>query len=69
MDGLNTDVNGSEFTDTIQSLAQKFWVPEGKKKVKKFNPKVVDQIFAGLSERSFPLRDLITLDQSLYLEK
>ena len=61
--------NGEEFADELQSLARKNWLVEGKKKRPKFNPKVVDQIFTGLSERSFPLRDLLILDQTLYLEK
>jgi Intron-binding protein aquarius N-terminus len=69
MDGSNGDANGEEFADELQALSRKHWLVEGKKKRPKFQPKVVDQIFQGLSERSFPLRELVVLDQSQYLEK
>ena len=61
--------NDEEFADAVQSLARKHWLPEEGKKAPKFNPKVVDQIFHGLSERSFPFKELLLLDQMLYLEK
>jgi hypothetical protein len=61
--------NGEEFVDELQSLARKHWLQEGKKKLPKFTAKVVDQIFHGLSERSFPIKELLLLDQTLYLEK
>jgi hypothetical protein len=69
MTDLNAGANGEEFADELQSLARKHWLAEGRKKLPKFNPKVIDQIFEGLSERSFPLRELLILDQTLYLEK
>jgi hypothetical protein len=69
MQDPNGQENGEEFADELQSLARKHWLPEGKKKLPKFNAKVVDQIFHGLSGRSFPLRELLILDQTLYLEK
>ena len=69
MDGSNGEANGEEFVDELQSLSRKHWLVEGTKKRPKFQPKVVDQIFQGLSERSFPLRELVFLDQSQYLEK
>ena len=69
MDGSNAEPNGEEFVDELQSLSRKHWLVEGKRKRPKFQAKVVDQIFQGLSERSFPLRELVTLDQSQYLEK
>jgi len=69
MTSSNAESNGQEFSDELQSLARKHWLPEGKKKLPKFNAKVVDQIFNGLNERSFPLKELLVLDQSLYLEK
>lgn len=65
----NADANGEEFADELGSLARKHWLAEGQRKLPKFNAKVVDQIFEGLSERSFPLRELLILDQTLYLEK
>jgi Intron-binding protein aquarius N-terminus len=65
----NEDTNGGEFSDELLALSRKHWHVEGKKKQPKFQAKVVDQIFQGLSERSFPLRELVVLDQSLYLEK
>lgn len=65
----NATMNGGEFSDELLALSRKHWHVEGKKKLPKFQAKVVDQIFQGLSERSFPLRDLVVLDQSLYLEK
>jgi hypothetical protein len=68
-DSANVDGQGSDFGDELQALARKHWVPQGKKKLPKFNTKVVDQIFQRLSERSFPLRELLLLDQTLYLEK
>ena len=61
--------NGEEFADELHSLARKYWLQEGKKKLPKFNAKVVDQIFHDLSERSFPIKELLLLDQTLYLEK
>jgi Intron-binding protein aquarius N-terminal len=64
-----SDQNGSEFADELLSLAKKHWLPQEKKKRPKFNSKIVDQIFQGLNERSFPLQDLLVLDQTLYLEK
>jgi hypothetical protein len=69
MDGSNGEANGEEFVDELQSLSRKHWLVEGTKKRPKFQPKVVDQIFQGLSERSFTLRELVFLDQSQYLEK
>lgn len=69
MENPNAQANGEEFADELQSLARKYWLPEGNKKLPKFNAKVVDQIFRGLSERSFPLKELLILDQTLYLEK
>jgi len=69
MSAVDGQENGEEFSDRLQSLAQKHWLAEGGKKLPKFNAKVVDQIFQGLSERSFPLRELVLLDQTLYLEK
>lgn len=69
MEDPNAQANGEEFADQLQSLARKHWLPEGRNKPPKFNAKVVDQIFHGLSERSFPLRELLILDQTLYLEK
>jgi len=63
------ETNGEEFADELLSLARKHWLQEGKKKLPKFNTKVVDQIFHGLSERSFPIKELLLLDQTLYLEK
>jgi hypothetical protein len=65
----NSNTNGGEFSDELLALSRKHWLVEGKKKQPKFQAKVVDQIFQGLSERSFPLRELVVLDQSLYLEK
>jgi hypothetical protein len=69
MEDTNGRVNGQEYADELLSLAKKHWLPEGKKKKPKFNGKVVDQIFQGLSERSFSLKELLVLDQTLYLEK
>ena len=69
MEDPNAQANGEEFGDQLQSLARKHWLLEGRNKLPKFNAKVVDQIFHGLSERSFPLRELLILDQTLYLEK
>jgi len=69
MDGSNGEANGEEFVDELQLLSRKHWLVEGTKKRPKFQPKVVDQIFQGLSERSFTLRELVFLDQSQYLEK
>jgi len=75
-DGINramanpaAETDGEEFADELLSLARKHWLLEGKKKLPKFNAKVVDQIFHGLSERSFPIKELLLLDQTLYLEK
>jgi hypothetical protein len=65
----NAETIEGEFSDELLSLSRKHWNVEGKKKQPKFQAKVVDQIFLGLSERSFPLRELVVLDQSLYLEK
>ena len=65
----SAETNGGEFADELLSLARKHWLQEGKKKLPKFNAKVVDQIFHGLSERSFPIKELLLLDQTLYLEK
>jgi hypothetical protein len=61
--------NGSEYADELLSLARKHWLVEEQRKRPKFNGKVVDQIFKDLTERSFPLRELLVLDQTLYLEK
>jgi len=61
--------NSEEFGDDLQSLAQKHWTLQPKRKLPKFNAKVVHQIFDGLSERSFPIKELFLLDQTLYLEK
>jgi hypothetical protein len=69
MEDSNAQINGGEYADELLSLAKKHWLPEGKKKKPKFTGKVVDQIFQGLSERSFSLRDLLALDQTLYFEK
>ena len=69
METPNAQANGEEFADELLSLSRKHWLPEGRKKLPKFNAKVVDQIFHGLSERSFPLKELLILDQTLYLEK
>ena len=69
MAGSNADGSGSDFSDELQALAKKHWLVQGKKKLPKFNAKVVDQIFERLTERSFPLRELLVLDQTLYLEK
>lgn len=69
MAASNAEANGDEFSDQLLTLAKKHWLVEGKKKKPKFNAKVVDQIFQGLSERSFPLKELLVLDQSLYLER
>jgi len=60
---------GSEFADDLLALAERNWVGHGKRHMPNFNAKLVDQIFAGLTERSFPLRALLVLDQTLYLEK
>lgn len=69
MEDSKGQVNGGEYADELLSIAQKHWLPDKKKKKPKFNGKVVDQIFQGLSERSFSLRELLILDQTLYLEK
>jgi hypothetical protein len=69
MEHPNAQANGEEFVDELQSFARKHWLVEGKKKLPKFNAKIVDQIFHRLSERSFPLKELLILDQTLYLEK
>ena len=69
MEEPNAQGIGEEFADELQSLARKHWLPGGTKKLPKFNARVVDQIFHGLSERSFPLKELLILDQTLYLEK
>ena len=69
MDTADGVASAGEFADELLSLAWKNWLVEGAKKRPKFNPKLVDQIFNGLNERSFPLRELLILDQSLYLEK
>ena len=66
---FDANVNGSEYGDHLQLLAHKHWLAEDTKKRPKFNAKIVDQIFQGLSERSFPLKELLILDQLLYLEK
>jgi hypothetical protein len=65
----NAETNEGEFSDELLALSRKYWNVEGKKKKPKFQAKIVDQIFQGLGERSFPLRELVVLDQSLYLEK
>ena len=69
MELVNAEANGQDFADELWSLARRHWFPEGKKKLPKFNAKVVDQIFNGLNERSFPLKELLVLDQTLYLDK
>ena len=69
MDGSHAETNGEEFVDELLSLSRKHWLVEGKKRRPTFQAKVVDQIFQGLSERSFPLRELVVLDQSQYLER
>jgi hypothetical protein len=69
MSAANAKANGGEFADELLALARKHWLVEGKKKKLKFNAKVVDQIYQNLSERSFPLNELLVLDQSLYLER
>src|SRR5579859_8055791 len=65
----NNETNGQEYADELLTLARKHWLVEEKKKRPKFNGKVVDQIFQGLNERSFPLRELLVLDQTMYLER
>ena len=69
MSAIATQQNDEEFSDRLQSLAQKHWLAGGGKKLPKFSAQVVDQIFQGISERSFPLGELVLLDHSLYLEK
>jgi hypothetical protein len=64
-----TAAASEDFADELQSLAHKHWNTQSNKKPPKFNAKVVDRIFQGLSERSFPLKELQLLDQTLYLEK
>jgi hypothetical protein len=64
-----TTATSGDFADELQSLAHKHWSTQANKKLPKFNAKVVDRIFQGLSERSFPLQELQLLDQTLYLEK
>jgi hypothetical protein len=61
--------DNEEFAAELESLALKHWTLQPNNKLPKFSSKVVDQIFHGLSERSFPLKELILLDQTLYLEK
>jgi hypothetical protein len=68
-ESTNAEPQGDEFSDELRALSTKHWLARGKKKLPKFNAKVVDQIFHGLSERSFPLKELLLLDQTLYLEK
>jgi len=69
MSTANANANGEEFADELLALAKKHWLVEGNKKRPKFNGRVVGQIYQSLSERSFPLKELLVLDQSLYLEK
>jgi hypothetical protein len=69
MAGPKTTALSEDFADELQSLALKHWNTQPNKKPPKFNAKVVDRIFQGLSERSFPLKELQLLDQTLYLEK
>jgi len=66
---MTATASSEEFSDELQSLAEKHWVLQPKRRLPKFNAKVVDQIFHGLSERSFPINELVLLDQTLYLEK
>jgi len=68
-DKMTAAAHSAEFGDELQSLAEKHWVPRPKRKSPKFSAKVVDQIFHGLRERSFPINELVLLDQTLYLEK